>query len=139
MFLLRGFGFEQLSAAIGLVSSCGWRTGSSVPRLGRLRFSGCILWDGHWLALGRSAESSSTFHGHSDRSFLRGRGTPCHPAGSAVRWVLEADSLVLQGTLPPSTQLSMLCLWGGLGLLLGGWSPGSQRGPFPQTLEPLEF
>lgn len=139
VFLLRGFGFEWLGAAIGLVSSRGWRTGSSVPRLGRLRFLGRVLWDGLWLALGRSAESSSTFLGESDRSFLRGRGTPCHPAGSAVLWVLEADSLVLQGTLPPSTQLSMLRLWGGLGLLLGGWSPGSQRGPLPQTLEPLEF
>lgn len=69
-----------------------------------------------------------------------GAGDPHHPAGSAVLWVSEADFLVLQGALPPpSTQLSMLRLWGGLGLLSGGWSPGSQRGPFPQALEPLEL
>jgi len=140
VFLLRGCEFEQLGAAVGLVSFCGWRTGSSVPMLGRLRFSGHVLWDGLWPALGRSAESSSTFHGQSDQSFLRGRGPPCHPAGSAVLWVLEADFLVLQGALlPPSTQLSTLHLWGGLGLLSGDWSPRSQRGPFPQALEPLEF
>ena len=88
VFLLRGCEFEQLGAAVGLVSFCGWRTGSSVPMLGRLRFSGHVLWDGLWPALGRSAESSSTFHGQSDQSFLRGRGPPCHPAGSAVLWVL---------------------------------------------------
>lgn len=76
VFLLRGCGFEQLDAAVSLVSSCGWRTGSSVPMLGRLRFSGHVLWDGLWPALGRSAESSSTFRGRGDRSFLRGRGPP---------------------------------------------------------------
>ena len=86
-----------------------------------------LHWDGLWPALGRSAESSSTFHGWNDQSFLRGRGPPCHPAGSAVLWVSEADFLVLQGALlPPSTQLSTLHLWGGLGLLSGDWSPGSQ-------------
>ena len=75
VFLLRGCEFEQLGAAVGLVSFCGWRTGSSVPMLGRLRFSGHVLWDGLWPALGRSAESSSTSMARVTRAFS-GAGDP---------------------------------------------------------------